>query len=288
MMTLLVSAPRQEGLVVELIRLVPDVIWAALIAAGVAFFTTKLTNNYNARERSRDRAMALRRDVYLPAIEAVARAHGALSQTSNLELDITATGKQLQADLATLAKVQLVASEDTVRGLMQFQKALMPVYMELMALRIPLLQKRAEAGYEQTFIDRTLAEQEKFNQMLQELNLAGSTDNAARQRINLQFEAATRTFNEHAAKQMTLRREVAAGQLDLTEKLTELMPTVTQHVPDTLLAARRELELPIDEAAYRRQYREMQSDAEEMLKAFIARMRGLGKPPAAGTGGDGP
>src|SRR6266704_5415453 len=141
-------------LILYLFRQVPDTVWAALIAAGVAFLTTTLSNrnsrkqlqmqlSYSARERDRDRGMALRRDVYLPALEAVARAHGALGQAANPAVDLTAVGTQMVADLATMAKVHLVASEATIRGLLAFQKALMPAYLELVTRRIPLVVRRA-------------------------------------------------------------------------------------------------------------------------------------------------
>ena len=65
---------------------VPDPVWAALIgaiiASGVSFVVTILSNrnsrkqlqmqlDENARQRDRERTMTLRRDVYLPATEAI-------------------------------------------------------------------------------------------------------------------------------------------------------------------------------------------------------------------------
>jgi hypothetical protein len=132
------------------------VIYAAYIAAGaaalsavVSFVSSRLSNRnarqqletqlkHDAEQRDRDRAMTLRRDVYLPAIEAVVRSHAALGHAANLDSDIAASGKQLVTDLAEIAKVHLVASEATVKAIMAFTNALMPAYLELAALRIPL------------------------------------------------------------------------------------------------------------------------------------------------------
>jgi hypothetical protein len=68
---------------------VPEVVWSALIAASVAFFTTTLSNRNSraqlqmqldatARREKIEREMALRRDVYLPATEAITRASASL------------------------------------------------------------------------------------------------------------------------------------------------------------------------------------------------------------------
>lgn len=264
-----------EGLAifVSLIRQVPDVVWAALIAAGVAFLTTALSNRYNARERARDRAMALRRDVYLPAIEAVARANGALGHAANLDVDLAEVSKQITADLATIAKVHLVASEATVRGLLAFQKALMPAYLELITRRMPLVARRGAIQIEQHLIDRALAEQQKFVQMLQELNLSGNNDAAARERLNVQFNIADCNFREHSEKQAALQREQMADHLSITARLAELLPLVTRFMPETLISARKELELPIDPAEYARLFQETQEAAQRAMRDLIEHLQ---------------
>lgn len=77
---------------------VPEVVWAALIAALVAFTSTVLSNRNsrkqlklqlddNALQRDRDRTMCLRRDVYLPAAEALARLQGALGKLTSVNAD---------------------------------------------------------------------------------------------------------------------------------------------------------------------------------------------------------
>lgn len=270
--------------IVDLLRQVPDVVWAALIAAGVAFLTTTLSNrnsrnqlqmqlDHSARERDRDRAMALRREVYLPAFEAVARAQGAFGQAANPDVDLTAVGTQLLADLATMSKVHLIASEATIRGLFAFQRALMPAYFELLTRRTPIMIRRAAIATHQHLIDSALADQQRFVQMLQQLNLAGSTDAGARERINAQFAAAQNTFTEHADKQAALNREQIADQLSLTARLTELMPVVTEFIPETLVAARKELELPLDPVEYRRLFQETQQEAQRALYDLIQQLR---------------
>jgi hypothetical protein len=271
-------------LILCLFREVPDVVWAALIAAGVAFLTTTLSNrnsrkqlqmqlSHSARERDRDRTMALRRDVYLPALEAVVRAHGALGQAANPDADLTALGTQLIADLATMAKVHLVASETTVRGLLAFQKALMPSYFELVTRRIPLVARRTAIATEQSLIESALAEQQRFVQMMQQLNLSGSTDGAARERINVQFDIAQRNFRQHSEKHATLQREQISDQLSIAARQGELLPVVSQFIPETLISARKELELPIDPVEYRRLYEEVQKDVQRAMRDFIERLQ---------------
>jgi hypothetical protein len=91
---------RNQALIAEILshwddalHRVPDVVWAALIAAGVAFLTTTLSNrnsrkqlkmqlDSSAQHQKLEREMALRRDVYLPVAEAIPRMNGCIGRAN--------------------------------------------------------------------------------------------------------------------------------------------------------------------------------------------------------------
>jgi hypothetical protein len=102
--------------IADLIRRVPDTVWAAVIAASIAFLTTILTNKnsrkqlrmqlqHEAQERERERAMALRRDVFLPAAEALIRGQQALGQVVNLDIPLDEVQKLVNIALAATSKI---------------------------------------------------------------------------------------------------------------------------------------------------------------------------------------
>src|SRR5262249_37943037 len=101
---------------VGLLRKVPDTVWAAVIAASIAFLTTILTNKnsrkqlrmqlqHEAQERERERAMALRRDVFLPAAEALIRGQHALGQVVNIDAPIEEAQKLMNSALTATSKI---------------------------------------------------------------------------------------------------------------------------------------------------------------------------------------
>lgn len=272
-----------------LLSRVPDTVWAALIAAGVAFLTTTLSNrnsrkqlqmqlSHSARERDRDRAMALRRDVYLPAIEAVTRTHGALGRVTDLDVDVSDVSNQLLADFATMAKIHLVAGEATVRGMLAFQKALMPAYFELLTRRMSLAIRRGAIATEQSLIDRAAAEHQKFVQMMQQINLSTLPDPTAMERVKAQADIQMNNMQVHAARQATLHQEQTADYLSVTERLAELSLEVARFMPATLVSARQELDLPIDPDEYKRLFAEQQEGAQRAIKEFVDRLRKAGRP----------
>jgi hypothetical protein len=271
-----------RSLIVSILSHVPDVVWAALIAAGIAFLTTRLSNrnsrqqlqmqlDHDARQKNREREMALRRDVYLPALEAVTRCSAALGQLANLDADLAAVGRQLVADLATIAKVQLIASEPTIEAIMAFLRAFLPAYIEIMSLRAPLLIRQQVIAVEQSVIDRSFAELQRLTQLMRQHNLSGSTDRGPMDRLNAQVVIEQTAIQTHSEKRDALSNEQQLDKLRLLSRLTTLNASVAQCMPDALIAARRELELPLDAAHYRRLFAQQQEAVDKVMNDLVER-----------------
>jgi hypothetical protein len=269
----------------DALRHVPDVVWAALSGAGLAFISTVLSNrnsrkqlqmqlNHDAAQKDRERAMALRRDVYLPATEALARLQGALGQLTNANADQEAIGKQIVTDTATLAKVHLVGSESTIMALMAFQKVFMPAYFELIELRGPLVNRKHAIDLEQTFMDAAIAENKQLVELMRDHNISGGGDAALMQRLKLQSDNVMSRHNTHKERQAALWQEQNVAQLNIADKLGEIMARVAPLIPSALLAARQDVDLPISETNYRRLNAEQQDAALNMLREVVRRGRG--------------
>lgn len=266
------------------LRSIPDVVWAAFIAAGVAYVTTRQSNknsrrqlqmqlNHDAGQQERDRAMALRRDVYLPAAEAIARCSAAPGQLTNARADQLQIQAQLTADLATISKVHLIGSVETVRSLMAFQKALVPAFIEVLSLRTFLVVRLQSIEQQTKFMDRADAEQQQLLQLMKEHRLAGSADDEKLARINALFESEQQLYRSHADQRGVLLQKQNAEQQALAIRLGDLLVNVSALVPDALLSARDELALPIDHNEYRRLYAEQQNAARAALLDAVARAR---------------
>ena len=268
---------------------VPDVIWAALIAAFVAFGSTWLSNRNSrkqlrmqlastALQQDRDRTMALRRDVFLPATEALARLQGALGRLTSVNADQEAIAQQFVTDNATLAKIHLVASESTITALMAYQKAFMPAYLELIALRAPMVIRQRAIDLEQTFMDAAIAEHKQIVQLMKDHNISGSADSARLDRVILQGGKIMSRHKTHSETQAALWREQAAAQLHIAEKLAEILARITPLIPSALLSARKDVDLPINEYTYRKLYDEQQEAALSMLRSILDRARNPNPP----------
>lgn len=265
---------------VGLLRYVPDVAWGAFIAAVASYVTAKMTNKNSRRQlqmqltadattRERERTMALRRDVYLPATEAIIGAQHALGDVSNLNKDLSEIQKDINAAFVATSKIHLVADESTVRAVMAFFAALMPAYFELLRLRIPLSAQQHAAKVNQGVADRAHADLQRTNELMKQFNLSGQTDQDAWQRLVRQSKGEQEMMQQYNASANALRAENMLAAKAMAQRATQLALEVARKFPEAVLAARSELGLPIDPAGYRQLFAQQEADVIAATKAFF-------------------
>jgi len=264
---------------------VPDVVWAALIAASVAFVTTTLSNRnsrkqlamqlqHSANQQKLEREMAVRRDVYLPAIEAIARIQGALGRLASVKEDYQEISRGIAVDLATVTKAHLVAKQETVTALMQYTTGTMPAFVKLMNLRTPLVSRHEKIEATKRNMDAALAEQAQTVQLMKQFNISGNPDRAAFDRLTKQAENEMKVFRQLQVEIHGLKIDQALEISKLATTLSEVLLQSSSLLPDILLSARRDLDLPLDEAEYRRLTTEQQQAGRQSIEDAQAMVRG--------------
>lgn len=275
---MLIAAP------VEWLHRLPDVVWGALTGAGIAFISTLLSNrnsrwqlrmqlDHSAKQEDRKRSLDLRRDVYLPAAEAIAKAQNAIGRMMDLDEDVTTIRRDMTASLAGLGKIQLVASESTVTALMNFQATLVPTFLEVTWARMPLDNTKKLIALQQTYMDAALSEHKRVVQLMKEHAISGRQDQALMDRLNAQCDKELKLFKIHATKQGELRKQLASGLLNLYDRYAGFLRQTTDLIPEIVLAARLDLDQPINADAYRGRFKEQQDGAIRVLGEFGERAR---------------
>jgi hypothetical protein len=281
------------SVVLEFLHRVPDVIWAALIAAGISYFATRQTNKnslrvvtlqlqHDSEERDRERAMALRRDVYLPAAEGIVRAQQLLGQLVNPALELQDIQKEITNALVAISKIHLVGDQATVEAVMAYNRQLLLAYFELLKLRMPITYKDFEAKGYQGMGDRTALETTRTNELMKQFNISGQTDKAAWDRLVQMSEAEQRLMRQQYARAAELRAANLLAQQSMALRASELSAECAALNPDAVLAARRELGLPIDEAVYRQRFAEQAAEARAAAAEFIGGLQ-TKTPPEGGA-----
>jgi hypothetical protein len=102
----------------------------------------RLQLDQQSRESKIAREMSLRREVYLEAAVAVARATGSLNELADVTSESRTVAREIAADFASIAKVHVVGSPETIEALMAVTRELENAQAELNAARIPMAERR--------------------------------------------------------------------------------------------------------------------------------------------------
>lgn len=230
------------------------------IALGGVIVTTwnsraqlRLQLAHDADQRDRERTMAMRRDVYLPALEAVVSSHGALQRIIDVNADIESIQKTLVSDTATYAKVHLVARESTIRALLNFQERLIPANIKLLGYRMTLAGYKTAITSEQQHLANTQATVTRLNAFMERLTLSPEheIDHGVLERLNQQLQAAIQSIGTHYQNISGIEQRRNAELLRIIEAADELSAHVAEAMPEALIAARSELDMPVDADYYR-------------------------------------
>lgn len=140
-------------------------VWALLIAIIGSFgaLIISVVSVWNSRRQLRiqlerqayemklSREMSMRRDVYLEAAEAIAHATNSLNELADVSAPGAELAQRFTADFATIAKVHVIGSPETIDALMLVTQELARSQAELNSARLPLLglQRELEAAAEQ-------------------------------------------------------------------------------------------------------------------------------------------
>jgi hypothetical protein len=97
-----------------------------------------------AYEFKLSREMSLRRDVYLEAAEAIARATNSLNELADVGASGAELARRFTADFATIAKVHVIGSLETIDALMRVTQELSNSQSVLNSARLPLMSLQRE------------------------------------------------------------------------------------------------------------------------------------------------
>jgi hypothetical protein len=262
---------------------IPAAFWSAVIVSFVTLSGIFLTNraNYrllrlqlqNDRElKNREREMAFRKDTYAAAAEAIAVSIGALSKFSELSFSPKEFSETYLEQSPALAKVNLVAGEDTIRALANFgggfagaffrlanQRMVLNILNEQIAVKVALVK-----GFEKT--------RDAMLELMRHHNIEGTQDVRRFEAIqkNFEFEAGRIATTNQEIQQMTA--ELFAKHIPFLNQCFVETKNVNQLLIPLLVAARMELEISIGKEKYAEILHQAYSNLEGHWDEFIQKI----------------
>jgi hypothetical protein len=116
---------------------------------------------------------AERRKTFTITLESCSRpagicVHDALETVNTMRADQNAIANEFAADLATISKVHIVASDDTIEAVLTYMNELGPAFMEMTRHRMPLAIRKQMIETHAALMSKAGADRERFIALLQQ------------------------------------------------------------------------------------------------------------------------
>ncbi len=201
----------------------------------------RLQLRHDSKEKAKERLVAMRRDLYLKAAEAVVNANshfGSLPQSDLTRPDFTAPFRDV---MAMGAKLQLVVNQGTAELVSDLLSFYGELQLKLAAKVIPIHLIRSQIDTQNLQYDNAQVEIKRLLAAMTQYNESGQRDRELFERLNrsptFARETADRVANERAGfwGQLTaLQREYARDLLPEVRRIAELQTRVIVELRDEL------------------------------------------------------
>jgi hypothetical protein len=244
------------GVIFGILRKVPDVFWAALIAAALALWGVKVANRDNARhfmrqlrhdkdEKAAQRLADLRRDVYLHAIDQFVHASSYLSSLPTADLNKADAAQPLQGFFAAAAKLQMVSEAKTSALVSDLIGTFSALHFKLIGAAQPIQQVLSEIDFYTTLCEGALAEQKRALTAIDQFAPSGDApgDEARRRALDLALDTQTKFLRDHSETRQALHVERHALHGEFVKSLMLGLQAINTKMQPIMVAIRRELNI---------------------------------------------
>jgi len=267
-----------------IIESIPATFWGVLAGSLFTLLGVFISNRAQAdrlerqlrhdRElKSEERQLALRRDVYLPAAEAVSVGLMMIGRLA----DVSIPQEKLVSDWIktspAIAKANLIAGDATNEALVRFNTELSAIMMRLFAIRIPLINERNRANSLMDKVSRCGAERDRMVELAKEMNLSGLADKSKFAAIEGNYLFNKKQVDDALLEHEKLIKESFEEEMQFTKECSFAEGQLGRLIIPLLAAVRAELKLSFNAEAYARIAQESHSKILASLDEFILQAR---------------
>lgn len=239
------------------LTLIPDVVWSALLASALTLAGVMLSNRSNTKrlmrqlshdsnEKEKERINSLRRDVYLKAIEELARVNSYLGKLPQLNPLETNLGDGLSDFFAIAAKLQLVCKPETSGLTSDLVAIYAELLMGLLAKVSPIHNLNINIRLAGSFYDRNEAEVTRALAAMTQLNESGQPDPTRFAALQSSFEGAQKPANHFAQERADAYAQQQIAMRNYTVELLKEIQSIGNMQVRFMAAIRSELGLTTD------------------------------------------
>jgi hypothetical protein len=209
----------------------------------------------------------------MSAAEAIWTGLTAVGRFGDLEIPNNKVTEAYTEKSPAIAKVHVIANEQTARAQMILVSELDVTYMRLFAKRVPLIAQKVQISNLQQQIDFFMQEMTHMLELMKRFNLEGSTDQRRWDAIQRNFKFAQDRVAEISKQHAALLADLSVKHLRYIEECFGEATGLNRLVVPVVVAARTELDIPINEAAYMALIEESIKRQKASLNDFMEEIR---------------
>jgi len=266
--------------IVQLLDAIPASFWGVVLGSFFSITGVALTNRASDRRllaqfeherewKTKDREMALRKEVFLSAAEAVVAGMNSIGRFVNFEIPNDQVTKSYLEKASAIFKVHVIARTETILPLAQFTSRLGALYLELFARRHELLREKNALALVDDQVAQFGKERDRILELIKQHNIEGVVDQRRWEVLQGNFDFEQKRINDGLAHRAELAAALQPKHLEfMRECLSRTRELGVMLIP-ILTAVRSELELPLDESTYRQAMVDNYAQQQQAIDGFI-------------------
>ena len=262
------------------LEVIPAAFWGIVVGSFFTLGGVFLTNRANDRRlkaqldhdrilKNRERELSLRKDIYLAATEAVAAGLSATARFADLSIPHDKLIERYIEKSSAIAKVHVIAREDTIKALANLISELGATYLRLIVKRYPLIAQRQRLELILGQVNSFGKERDRMLELIKQFNIDGTNDKRRWEVIQNAFDFEQNRIAKALEEHKAISEDLRVKQLQYLRECFSENTKLNHLMVPALVAIRGELELPVDETTYRQVMEENLRKQEESLVDFL-------------------
>jgi len=264
-----------------LIQKIPATFWGVIVGSFFTITGVILTNRSNTSRlriqldhdrkiKKQERELNLRKEIYLAAAEAISVGLGVIGRIGNLGISYDELMKSFADKSPSIAKVNVIANNDTIKALAAFMEELTSGLLRLSHERLKLSSVQQRISFIQKEIDKASDERDRMIRLMKEYNLEGSNDKQRWAIIEKNSEFERKRIEGLSNEKSKLELELFPSQMGLARECQSESAVLSNLLTPLIGCIRAELELPFDEISYAQVIEGSQKKQTALINQFIA------------------
>lgn len=270
---------------------IPASFWGVVFGSILSLGGVALTNRASDRrllaqfdherlQKTKERGMALRKEVFLAAAEAIAAGMNAIGRFANFDLPNDQVTADYVAKAPAIAKVHVIARAETVKAMVGFTGELGALFMKLFARRFELMGEKSAI----TLIDNQVAEfgkeRDRVLEMIKQHNIEGTVNERRWNVLQGDFEFEQKRVSEALARRAELVGALQPKHLAFMRECVDHTASLGKLLVPVLSAVRAELELEFDDQTYSMLLDDSVAKQQHAIDEFIKKFMPAAAQPA--------